>query len=153
MKGEPLVIDYLNKALRHELTAVHQYWVHARLLADWGFGKLADKELAEAEEERQHAQDLMDRIGSVMPVVPFPVIAHAMACGIRSQAGLLPAIEDRFERALAAGAPVFLPKRDLDYTIEAALKTLSDILGGTYLPMPRADAKRLSGAVSAALGD
>jgi len=62
MKGEPRVIDYLNKALRHELTAVHQYWVHARLLADWGFGKLADKELAEADEERQHAQDIMDRI-------------------------------------------------------------------------------------------
>ena len=66
----------------------------------------------------------MNRIGSVMPVVPFPVIAHAMASGIRSQAALLPAIEDRFERALAAGAPVFLPKRDLPYTIEAALKTL-----------------------------
>jgi len=47
-----------------------------------------------------------------------------MASGIRSQAELLPAIENRFERALAAGAPVFLPVRDLDYTIEAALKTL-----------------------------
>ncbi|KZM48373.1 bacterioferritin [Labrenzia sp. OB1] len=62
MKGEPRVIDYLNKALRHELTAVSQYWLHARLLADWGFGKLGDKELEESAEERQHAQDLMDRI-------------------------------------------------------------------------------------------
>ncbi|PVB60227.1 bacterioferritin [Labrenzia sp. 011] len=62
MKGEPRVIDYLNKALRHELTAVNQYWLHSRLLADWGFGKLADKELEESAEERQHAQDLMDRI-------------------------------------------------------------------------------------------
>ncbi|QDG74526.1 bacterioferritin [Labrenzia sp. PHM005] len=62
MKGEARVIDYLNKALRHELTAVNQYWMHARLLSDWGFGNLADKELEEAEEERQHAQDLMDRI-------------------------------------------------------------------------------------------
>lgn len=69
-------------------------------------------------------QDLMDRIGAVMPVVPFPVVAHAMASGIRSQADLLPAIEERFERALAGGAPVFLPKRDFEYTIEAALKTL-----------------------------
>ncbi|OJJ12880.1 bacterioferritin [Alphaproteobacteria bacterium AO1-B] len=62
MKGDARVIDYLNKALRHELTAVNQYWLHGRLLADWGFGKLAVKELEEAEEERQHAQDLMDRI-------------------------------------------------------------------------------------------
>ncbi|EFO33112.1 bacterioferritin [Roseibium sp. TrichSKD4] len=62
MKGDTRVIEYLNKALRHELTAVNQYWLHARLLDDWGFGKLAAKELAEAEEERAHAQDLMDRI-------------------------------------------------------------------------------------------
>jgi bacterioferritin len=62
MKGDPKVIDYLNKSLRHELTVVNQFWVHARLLDDWGFGKLADKELVEADEERQHAQDLMDRI-------------------------------------------------------------------------------------------
>lgn len=62
MKGDARVIEYLNKALRHELTAVNQYWLHARLLQDWGFGKLAAKEQAEAEEERAHAQDLMDRI-------------------------------------------------------------------------------------------
>lgn len=62
MKGDARVVEYLNKALRHELTAVNQYWLHARLLQDWGFGKLAAKEQAEAEEERAHAQDLMDRI-------------------------------------------------------------------------------------------
>ncbi|WP_150525234.1 bacterioferritin [Roseibium sediminis] len=62
MKGDARVVEYLNKALRHELTAVNQYWLHARLLQDWGFGKLAAKEQAEAEEERTHAQDLMDRI-------------------------------------------------------------------------------------------
>ncbi|PIV76395.1 MAG: glycerol-3-phosphate acyltransferase [Rhodobacteraceae bacterium CG17_big_fil_post_rev_8_21_14_2_50_65_11] len=67
---------------------------------------------------------LMARIGKVMPVVPFPVIAHAIASGIRSQEALLPAIEARFEAALAAGAPVFLPIRTFDYTIEAVLKTL-----------------------------
>ena len=70
-------------------------------------------------------QELMRRIEGVMPVVPFPVIAHAMASGVRSQAELLPAIQQRFEKALEAGAPVFLPKRDLDYTIEAALQTLA----------------------------
>ena len=56
MKGEPRVIEYLNKSLRHELTVVNQFWVHARLLEDWGYSKLAAKELVEADEERQHAQ-------------------------------------------------------------------------------------------------
>ncbi len=46
MKGEPKVLEYLNKALRHELTAVNQYWLHYRLLEDWGFTKLAKKKNA-----------------------------------------------------------------------------------------------------------
>ncbi len=37
MRGEPVVVDYLNKALRHELTAVNQYWLHYRLLDNWGY--------------------------------------------------------------------------------------------------------------------
>ena len=41
MKGDPKVIDYLNKALRHELTAVNQYWLHYRLLDNWGYKTLA----------------------------------------------------------------------------------------------------------------
>ena len=46
MKGDAKVIEYLNKSLRHELTAVNQYWLHYRLLDDWGFKKLAKKEQA-----------------------------------------------------------------------------------------------------------
>ena len=44
MKGNPTVIEYLNKALTSELTAVNQYWLHYRLLDDWGYTKLAKKE-------------------------------------------------------------------------------------------------------------
>ncbi|MEJ0011812.1 MAG: bacterioferritin [Bauldia sp.] len=62
MKGDPKVIDYLNQALRHELTAVNQYWLHYRLLEDWGLAKLAKKERAESIEEMQHADKLVDRI-------------------------------------------------------------------------------------------
>ena len=58
-------------------------------------------------------RDLMARIGRVMPVLPVPVIAHAIASGRAQPGGLLPAIEARFEAALAAGAPVFLPERAL----------------------------------------
>jgi bacterioferritin len=62
MKGNPRVIEYLNKALTHELTAVNQYWLHYRLLGDWGFTKLAKKEREESIEEMHHADKLVDRI-------------------------------------------------------------------------------------------
>jgi bacterioferritin len=62
MKGDPKVIDYLNQSLRHEMTAVNQYWLHYRLLEDWGLDKLAKKERAESIEEMQHADKLIERI-------------------------------------------------------------------------------------------
>ncbi len=62
MKGDTKVIEYLNKSLRHELTAVSQYWLHYRLLDDWGFGKLAKKEREESIEEMEHADKLIERI-------------------------------------------------------------------------------------------
>jgi bacterioferritin len=62
MKGEAKVIEYLNAALRSELTAVSQYWLHYRLQEDWGFGKVADKSRAESIEEMHHADRLIERI-------------------------------------------------------------------------------------------
>jgi bacterioferritin len=62
MKGDPGVIDYLNRALRSELTAISQYWLHYRLQSDWGYGRLAAKSRAESVEEMHHADRLMDRI-------------------------------------------------------------------------------------------
>lgn len=62
MKGDAKVIDYLNQSLRHELTAVNQYWLHYRLLEDWGYIKLAKKERKESIEEMQHADKLAERI-------------------------------------------------------------------------------------------
>jgi bacterioferritin len=46
MKGDPKVIDYLNKALRHELTAVNQYWLHYRLLDNWGYPTCKNESIA-----------------------------------------------------------------------------------------------------------
>ena len=62
MKGDKKVIEYLNKALRHEMTAVNQYWLHYRLFNDWGFTKLAAKQREESIEEMEHADMLIDRI-------------------------------------------------------------------------------------------
>ena len=55
MKGDPKVIEYLNKALTNELTAINQYWLHYRVLADWGVTKLAAYERHESIDEMKHA--------------------------------------------------------------------------------------------------
>ena len=62
MKGSAKIIERLNEALRLELGAVNQYWLHYRLLDDWGFTKLAKKEREESIEEMEHADKLVERI-------------------------------------------------------------------------------------------
>jgi bacterioferritin len=62
MKGEPGVLDYLNKGLRHELTAINQYWLHYRLLDNWGYKALAKQWRKESIEEMQHADKLVERV-------------------------------------------------------------------------------------------
>jgi len=62
MKGDAKVIEYLNKALKNELTAINQYFLHARILENWGFGKLGQHEYAESIDEMKHADRLVQRI-------------------------------------------------------------------------------------------
>ena len=62
MKGEKRIIERLNEALFLELGAVNQYWLHYRLLEDWGYVKLAAKERAESIEEMHHADKIVERI-------------------------------------------------------------------------------------------
>jgi bacterioferritin len=62
VKGDPKVIEFLNKALVNELTAINQYFLHSRMLADWGISELAKKEYEESIEEMKHADDLIQRV-------------------------------------------------------------------------------------------
>ena len=62
MKGDKEVIEYLNEALKLELGAVNQYWLHYRLVEDWGFTRLARKEREESIEEMHHADRIIERI-------------------------------------------------------------------------------------------
>jgi bacterioferritin len=62
MKGDAKVIEYLNQGLRHELTAINQYWLHYRLLDNWGYKDLAKTWRKESIEEMQHADKFTDRI-------------------------------------------------------------------------------------------
>jgi bacterioferritin len=62
MKGDAKVIEYLNRGLRSELTAVNQYWLHYRMLDNWGYQDLAKKWRKEAIEEMNHADKFVTRI-------------------------------------------------------------------------------------------
>jgi bacterioferritin len=62
MQGDAKVVDFLNQALKHELTAVNQYWLHYRLLDHWGYLEMAKKWREESIEEMRHADTLTERI-------------------------------------------------------------------------------------------
>jgi bacterioferritin len=62
MKGDKKVLELLNEALKNELTATNQYWLHYRLLDNWGVRKLADFERSESIDEMKHADRLAERI-------------------------------------------------------------------------------------------
>ena len=62
MRGEPTILDALNGILTGELTAINQYFIHAKMLENWGYPRLAQKKREESIEEMKHADRVIDRI-------------------------------------------------------------------------------------------
>lgn len=62
MKGDKKVVDYLNRVLTNELTAINQYFLHSRMFKNWGLNTLSQKEHHESVDEMKHADNLMERI-------------------------------------------------------------------------------------------
>ena len=60
--GDPVTLSFLNKVLKNELTAINQYFLHSRMLADWGLSHLAHKEYEESIDEMKHADRLIKRV-------------------------------------------------------------------------------------------
>ena len=94
MKGDQKVIDYLNRALKHELTAVSQFWLHYRMVEDGGDGKLAGKLRAESIEEMEDADKLVTRIifieglpnlQSLNPLRIGQTVKEALTCDLEAE--------------------------------------------------------------------
>ncbi|MHA7814846.1 MAG: bacterioferritin [Pseudohaliea sp.] len=62
MKGDPKVIEHLNRILGNELVAINQYFLHAKMYKDWGLTELAEHEYHESIDEMKHADELVERI-------------------------------------------------------------------------------------------
>src|SRR4029077_11405315 len=94
MQGDAKVIDYLNKALRNELTAINQYWLHYRFLDNWGYKTLAKKAREELMQEMQHADRLtvgiifLDGMPNMQVLDPLHIgqtVSEVLNCYLQSE--------------------------------------------------------------------
>ena len=96
MQGDPLVIPWLQKQLKNELTAINQYFVHYRMFKHWGFERMAKKEYEESIGEMKHADALMDRLFTLgaLPnlqdlgkLMIGETLVEALGCDLQSEQG------------------------------------------------------------------
>lgn len=150
MKGNPKIIERLNETLRAEFTAIHQYFVHAEMQENWGYGKLADFVKAQSIGEMKHAEELIERIlyldgipdmGSLNPMkVGTDVkeqLENDLALEVEASGQLNAAIKDAVEAGDNGSRELFEriltdEEEHIDW-LEAQLQAVSDMGLGVYL--------------------
>ena len=103
MKGDAKVVDFLNRVLTNELTAINQYFLHARMFRHWGFSKLDEHEYRESVDEMKHADKLINRtlfleglpnLQQLDKLLIGESVPEALQCDLRLELQAIPLLRD-----------------------------------------------------------